>query len=167
MNRFKKLVGGDKSASQGTNAPAATPAANSTTATPPSLTSSTSSSTDNVLLNASVDGTDDNGKDSTAVGELDTALTNKEKPISKLHDRLDKLSKSLLAENETERASAATLTSLFNENLFAPNVATTAKALSSFQNELADLRETLASTLKEEVSSELNALIKNESKYRL
>lgn len=161
MNRFKKLVGGgDKSASQGTNAAA-------TSAVAPSPSTGTSS--DNVLLNASTDGsssdnTGDSGNESTAVNELDTALTQKEKPIAKLHERLDKLSKSMLSENETERASASTLVSLFNDNMFGPTVVTSGKALSAFQNELCDLRETLAATLKEEVSSELNALIKNESK---
>lgn len=98
------------------------------------------------------------------VNELDLALERREKPMSKAHDKLDKLAKAQQAESEAERSVAQALSMIVDGGAtFSGDIVGVARALATFENEFADLRDKLADALRDDVADQLRTLVKSDS----
>lgn len=95
------------------------------------------------------------------VESLVGALNAREKPVVKLHERVDKLGKALLGESEAERALAQALQTIVDGGAtFGVATVELARSLASFETELCELRDALATTLRDDVSTQLSAVVK-------
>ena len=87
----------------------------------------------------------------------------REKPLLKVHERVDKHAKALAAESETERGVAQALQTIVDGGTtFSAHTIELANVLLSFENDTCALRDTLATTLRDGVSTQLSAIVKND-----
>ena len=97
------------------------------------------------------------------VDSVTNALVAREKPLLKVHERVDKHAKALAAESETERGVAQALQTIVDGGTtFSAHTIELANVLLSFENDTCALRDTLATTLRDGVSTQLSAIVKND-----